>query len=48
MRYFPADVRHHHPSGRARNHYIYLARGEDRSGGHNQYAPVPAIEERTA
>jgi len=37
MRYMPADVVHHPKGG----HRIYLVRGEDRTGGRNEYAPIP-------
>ena len=48
MRYCPARVRHAETSDGPGGHRIYLLRGQDRSGGHNRYTPVPAIEQRTA
>lgn len=42
MRYMPAHVVFH-PDDWARNHRIYLVRGEDRTGGQNAYAPVPDV-----
>ncbi len=42
MRYMPADVVHHeNATDRGRSHRIYLARGEDRTGGANRYSPIP-------
>lgn len=38
MRYMPADVVH----TPARGHRIYLLRGRDRTGGRNEYSPLPA------
>ena len=41
MRYMPANAVMSNES-RYRTHYIYLLRGRDRTGGKNDYAPVPA------
>ena len=40
MRYMPANVVHS-ATGWSKDHKIYLLRGEDRTGGRNNYAPVP-------
>ncbi|HZP82569.1 MAG TPA: phytanoyl-CoA dioxygenase family protein [Chthonomonadaceae bacterium] len=40
MRYMPANVRLFR-EGWNQDHKIYLVRGKDRSGGHNDYAPIP-------
>jgi ectoine hydroxylase-related dioxygenase (phytanoyl-CoA dioxygenase family) len=40
MRYMPADVVHA-PESWSRGHRIYLVRGQDRTGGKNEYAPIP-------
>jgi hypothetical protein len=40
MRYMPAHVVLHR-EGWNRNHSIYLLRGQDRTGGKNDYTPVP-------
>jgi len=42
MRYMPATVRHYPDPGWP--HHIYLVRGQDRSGGHNVYAPIPSLD----
>jgi len=39
MRYMPAYVRYN--PGFLGEHHIYLLRGQDRTGGHNVYTPVP-------
>lgn len=42
MRYMPANVIHTLPGGGLPNtHKIYLVRGEDRTDGRNEYAPIP-------
>jgi hypothetical protein len=41
MRYMPADVVHKPKEGGG--HRIYLLRGQDRTGGHNVYTPVPEM-----
>lgn len=41
MRYMPATIKHYPAPNSA--HRIYLVRGEDRTDGHNQYAPLPDI-----
>ncbi|HEY3283461.1 MAG TPA: phytanoyl-CoA dioxygenase family protein [Armatimonadota bacterium] len=43
MRYMPADVAFT-PSDWASGHRIYLLRGQDRTGGRNQYTAVPSAE----
>lgn len=48
MRYCPAHVRHADNDDRPGRHRIYLVRGRDRTGGHNLYTPVPAMEQRPA
>jgi chlorinating enzyme len=40
MRYMPANAKLFQEGGN-QGHKIYLARGEDRSGGHNAYTPIP-------
>jgi ectoine hydroxylase-related dioxygenase (phytanoyl-CoA dioxygenase family) len=42
MRYMPAYVRMHQQSGNS-IHKIYLLRGQDRTGGQNNYSPVPEV-----
>lgn len=42
MRYMPANVVLHR-EGWNKDHRIYLLRGEDRTGGKNEYTPVPAF-----
>ena len=42
MRYMPANVILHR-EGWNKEHRIYLLRGEDRTGGKNEYTPVPAF-----
>jgi hypothetical protein len=44
MRYMPADVVFR-PGNWARAHYVYLLRGEDRTGGQTQYTPLPDLPE---
>ena len=41
MRYMPAHVVFAHGSDWKRAHHIYLLRGEDKTGGQNEYTPVP-------
>lgn len=42
MRYMPANVILHR-EGWNKDHKIYLLRGEDRTGGKNEYTPVPTV-----
>lgn len=42
MRYMPAHVALHR-EGWNKEHRIYLLRGKDRTGGQNEYTPVPAF-----
>lgn len=42
MRYMPANVTLHR-EGWNKSHHIYLLRGQDRTGGRNDYSPVPAF-----
>ncbi len=39
MRYMPASVKHY--ADERWPHQIYLVRGQDRTGGHNEYTPIP-------
>lgn len=41
MRYMPAHVAFAQPGDWKRSHHIYLVRGEDKTGGQNEYTPVP-------
>ena len=43
MRYMPANVALHR-EGWNSDHRIYLLRGEDRTGGKNEYTPLPEFE----
>ena len=42
MRYMPANVTLHR-EGWNKSHSIYLLRGRDRTGGSNDYSPVPSF-----
>jgi hypothetical protein len=45
MRYMPADVVHTGKGGGLPNtHRIYLVRGQDRTGGRNDYTPIPGMQ----